>query len=238
MVGIGPSKINFSSKVRHPYVESKRPIDSLTSQSALETRRLRLTDRTEERERILDAAYRLLDSSDGAMLEVTQILNETGLGTRAFYRHFKTRDELLLVMLRRDRDQVLDRLHSTVATAVDAVDALREWVDQMFELLSRPRRNRRVSTFRSEEMQRARGYQRELERFWAAEQALLAQIISEGKTAGHFPDADPQPDARAVRAVIEAAILDQIEHPTAASPRQTASQTLAFILRGLGFRSR
>ncbi|GAB1814512.1 TetR/AcrR family transcriptional regulator [Mycobacterium sp. MUNTM1] len=194
-----------------------------------------MVDRSAERALILDTAYRLLDRSDGAVLEVTQILNETGLGTRAFYRHFKTRDELMLVMLRRDRDHVLEQLRDVVAAASDPVEALRRWVDVMFSLLSEPRRKRRVLTFHSEEMQRTRGYLRELGRFSAAEQAILAQVISEGKVNGCFPSADPGPDARSVRAVIEAALLEQAEHPTGTSADETAQQALRFVLRALGY---
>lgn len=194
-----------------------------------------MVDRSAERALILDTAYRLLDRSDGAVLEVTQILNETGLGTRAFYRHFKTRDELMLVMLRRDRDHVLEQLRDVVAASSDPVEALRRWVDVMFSLLSEPRRKRRVLTFHSEEMQRTRGYLRELGRFSAAEQAILAQVISEGKVNGCFPSADPGPDARSVRAVIEAALLEQAEHPTGTSADETAQQALRFVLRALGY---
>lgn len=193
-----------------------------------------MTDRSAERTLILDTAYRLLDRSGGAGLEVTQILAETGLGTRAFYRHFKTRDELMLVMLRRDRDHVLERLRNVVVEASDPVDALRRWVDVMFSLLTEPRRKRRVLSFHSEEMQRTRGYLTELGRFSAAEQAILAQIISEGKAKGCFPAADPGPDARSVRAVIEAAMIEHTDHPTGAPTNETAMQTLGFVLRALG----
>jgi len=193
-----------------------------------------VTDRAAERTVILDEAYRLLDCTDGAALQVTEILANTGLSTRAFYRHFKTRDELLLVMFRRDRDLVLGQLRTAAAEAENPVAALRLWVTLMFALLAEPRRKRRILTFTSEEMQRTRGYAQELGRFATAEEALLAQIISDGRFRGYFPDADPGPDARSIRAVIEAGFGEHAHQRTGGSPEETAEQILAFVLRALG----
>jgi AcrR family transcriptional regulator len=193
-----------------------------------------VTDRSAERALILDEAYRLLDSNGGAALQVTEILANTGLSTRAFYRHFKTRDDLLLVMFRRDRDRVLDELRTVAAEAATPVDALQQWVAKMFSLLAEPRRKRRLRTFDSEEMQRTRGYQEEVRRFGAAEQAILAQIIGEGRFKGYFPGADPAPDARSVLAVIEAGFVAQSRRHTADSAQETADQVLSFVLRALG----
>lgn len=194
-----------------------------------------MTDRSAEREQIIAEAYRSLDKSGGTALSVTEILASTGLATRAFYRHFKTRDELLLVMLRRDRERVLVELRDAVAEAGDPVDALTRWVNGMFALLSEPRRRRRVLTFYSEEMQRTRGYHQEIDRFEATQQALLAQIIDEGRRTGAFPAADPAPDARSALASIEAGIIEQARRPAGANPQQTAAQILGFILRALGY---
>ena len=196
-----------------------------------------MTDRTAEREQILAEAYRSLDKSGGKALSVTEILANTGLGTRAFYRHFKTRDELLLVMLRRDRQRVLAELRTVVTDARSPVDALTGWVDGMFALLSEPRRKRRVLTFYSEEMQRTRGYLEEINRFEATHQALLAQIIEDGRRTGDFPSADPAPDARSALAAIEAGITEHARRSTGSDPRETAAQILSFILRALGYRS-
>ncbi|WP_161600468.1 TetR/AcrR family transcriptional regulator [Mycolicibacterium hodleri] len=196
-----------------------------------------MTDRTAEREQIVAEAYRSLDKNGGTALSVTEILANTGLSTRAFYRHFKTRDELLLVMLRRDRERVLTELRTVVTEADGPVDALTRWVDAMFALLADPRRKRRVLTFYSEEMQRTRGYHQELDRFEATQHVLLAQIIEDGRRTGAFPAADPGPDARSALASIEAGFTEQARRSTGADPRETAAQILRFILRALGYRA-
>ena len=60
----------------------------------------------DERMRIIDAAYRCLLARDGATVSVTAILAEAGLSTRAFYRHFESKDSLLLALFRRDSDRL------------------------------------------------------------------------------------------------------------------------------------
>jgi AcrR family transcriptional regulator len=50
--------------------------------------------------RIINAAYRCLAAAAGAPVSITDILEEAGLPTRAFYRHFESKDALLLSMLR------------------------------------------------------------------------------------------------------------------------------------------
>ena len=59
-----------------------------------------VTADTGERSRIIEAAYRCLVDSGGGGLSVTGVLNAAGLSTRAFYRHFDSKDALLLAMFR------------------------------------------------------------------------------------------------------------------------------------------
>ncbi|MCW2831621.1 MAG: regulatory protein TetR [Aeromicrobium sp.] len=193
-----------------------------------------MADRSDERASIISAAYRCLDITGGTSLAVTDILHTAGLSTRAFYRHFKTKDELLLEMFRRDREIVIAELQAAVTSANHPADALRRWIDVLFELVSDQRKRRRVNTFFSEEMSRARGYLQEVERFAAAEHAALAQIFYEGQADGTFPHTRPDVDSRFARAAIEAALLDQIHQTSSAGPREAASQVLDFIFRSVG----
>jgi len=47
-----------------------------------------------EREQIMRAAYRLIQQNGSRETSVHDVLRETGFSTRAFYRHFRSRDEL------------------------------------------------------------------------------------------------------------------------------------------------
>lgn len=190
--------------------------------------------RSSERQRIIDAAYRCLDRNGGSSASITEILNEAALGTRAFYRNFNTKHDLLLEMFRRDREAVLAQLREVVAKADTPVDALRSWMTHMFEIISDPRRRKRVATFYSEEMRRTPGYAREVELFTTAEEAALAAILHRGRADGSFAACTPETDARSIRAAFEAAFLDRFQQKSTADAADEVEQLLGFVLRGLG----
>jgi AcrR family transcriptional regulator len=193
-----------------------------------------VADRSSERQRIIDAAYRCLDRNSGTSASINEILDEAGLATRAFYRNFSTKHDLLLEMFRRDREAVLAEIRATVARAETPVEALRQWMTHMFALTSDPRRRKRVATFYSEEMRRTPGYGRELELFATAEQAALAAILHQGRANGTFTACNPESDARSVRAAFEAAFLDRFNQKSSADAAEDVEQLLAFVLRGVG----
>ena len=53
----------------------------------------------EELQRIVDAAYRVIERTGTVDPTLRDILRESGLSTQAFYRYFDSKDELLLVLL-------------------------------------------------------------------------------------------------------------------------------------------
>jgi AcrR family transcriptional regulator len=191
-------------------------------------------DRSTERQHIIDAAYRCLDRNSGAPTSITEILDEAGLGTRAFYRNFGTKHDLLLEMFRRDREVVLAQLREIVARAETPVDALRLWMTHMFEIVSDTRRRKRMATFYSEELRRTPGYPRELELFATAEEAALAAILHRGRADGTFTQCSPEADARSIRAAFEAAFLNRFNQKTTTGIADDVEQLLGFVLRGVG----
>jgi len=191
-------------------------------------------DRLLERQRIIDAAYRCLDRNSGTSASITGILDEAGLGTRAFYRNFSTKHDLLLEMFRRDREAVLAQLREVVARADTPVEALRSWMTHMFDIVSDPRKRQRMATFYSEELQRTPGYVRELELVETAHEAAIAAILHRGRADGTFTACTPEADARSIRAVFEAALIDRFQHKSTTAVSEDVEQLMGFVLRGIG----
>ena len=88
-----------------------------------------------ERGSIVEATFACLAEPHDGPIPVAAILSRAGVSSRAFYRHFQSKDELFLAML----DDVTERL----AVLLDAIaagagiaplDRLRAWLDQMFTL--------------------------------------------------------------------------------------------------------
>ncbi|WP_413796906.1 TetR/AcrR family transcriptional regulator [Streptomyces iranensis] len=187
-----------------------------------------------ERERIIKAAYRCLAEVGGAGASVGEILRTAGLGTRAFYRHFDSKDDLLLAMFRRDSERLLTELQSAAASAATPVEALQGWVEAMLRLTSEARRRQHVRILSSEGAQRTAGYAAERARVAAGQEAALAQILHRGRQDGSFPWAEPESDARFIRAVIAQAFDEQMAPTASMSATEAAARVRDFVLRALG----
>lgn len=187
-----------------------------------------------ERERIIEAAYRCLAGSLGGSLSVTDILASAGLSTRAFYRHFASKDGLLMAMFRRDSERVLAELQEAATGAPNPPEALRRWIEGMLRLTAEARRRRRVLILSSVEVRRAAGFEAERERFIAAQTAALAHILYRGREEGHFRHTSPDADARAIRAVLSEAFEAQMTGTASVDAEQAAAQVADFAFRALG----
>jgi AcrR family transcriptional regulator len=191
-----------------------------------------------ERDRIIDAAYRCLRETDGATVAVADILEAAGLGTRAYYRHFGSKDDLMLAMFRRDSERVLAELESA-AMAASPADALRGYIGVMMRLVSDRRRMRRVLVMTSGEARRARGYAAELHRSHAAQEAIVAGILRRGRDDGSFPLVrDARADARSIRAALGQAFDEQLTGDAPVTPGQAAEEVTDFALRAVGYAGR
>ena len=97
-------------------------------------------DDADERGRILDAAYACLTTPHTGPVPIAAILDRAGVSTRAFYRHFASKDALFIAMLEHESDVLVARLERIPDTVHGgAVAQLHAWVAYMFELANDPR---------------------------------------------------------------------------------------------------
>lgn len=165
--------------------------------------RTRLPD--EERADIIDAAYSCLSSPHQGPVSVAAILEAAGLSTRAFYRHFASKDELFLAMLRRDSEAVLRRLRRAARDTDGPEAQLRAWIDCLLGLAYHPRMRAHVVVLDSDEVRVAKGYREASAELRASREEILADILRRGHDDGSFPLAEPDRDAAAIHAVVDRA---------------------------------
>jgi AcrR family transcriptional regulator len=187
-----------------------------------------------ERTRIMDAAYRVLAVDPNRPLSVTDVLAEAGLSTRAFYRHFESKDTLLVALFRRDAERLNAQLRTAVAAAPTPRAALLSWIEGYLGVVSDPRRRRRVGVFNAEVVAGARGIGAERQRIQEERIESLLQILTAGRDDGSFPWAVIPGDARAIRSVLGDALTDQIAGVATVPPAQAAAEIADFALRALG----
>ncbi|MEU7811728.1 TetR/AcrR family transcriptional regulator [Pseudonocardia sp. NPDC049154] len=191
-------------------------------------------DRGAERDVIVEAAYRLLTASAGASVPITAVLAEAGMSTRAFYRHFDSKDALLLAMFRTDSERVLRELRAAAERAVTAHEALHGWIRSILHFAADPRRRSRALVIASDEVRRAKGYRAEQARYEAGQDAALAEILRRGLGDGSLPRARPETDAPLVRAAFTEGFGLVMARPVGADVGPVADGVLSFVDRALG----
>ncbi len=187
-----------------------------------------------DRQCIIDAAYGCLSEPHTGPIPVAAILERAGLSTRAFYRHFASKDELFLAMLRQVADALTERLDRIVEELPDnSVKQLTAWVDMMFNLAHDPQLRAHLTVIDSDEVRAAKGYRGTRERLHTDRERSLVAILERGRADGSFPLAQPQRDAVAISAIVSRELT--VSAPGSPEDLQRArTQVLDFALRALG----
>jgi AcrR family transcriptional regulator len=180
------------------------------------------------------ATIKVLRRNDYRDVAIGDILHEAGLSTRSFYRHFESKDELLLTLYRRDADLAADRVRERVRQAATPAAALAGWIDEILSFRFDRRKAERVALLGAPGAQRAHGYQLEAVHAGRVLSAPLADLLAAGKADGSFPFAEPRAHAEMIRAIVfDVAGLNAAGRGPV--PRTTvASEVLDFCLRALG----
>ncbi|WKG02164.1 TetR/AcrR family transcriptional regulator [Mycolicibacterium sp. HK-90] len=156
-----------------------------------------------ERDAIIEAAFDCLSEPHSGAVPVAAVLARAGLSTRAFYRHFESKDALFLAMMRGEGDSLARRLDQ-IAARYDGppADQLRVWLGQIFGLLQDARLNMHMTVLDSDEVRAAKGYRAAREQWHADRERSLAAILRRGLDDGSFPLAKPEQDAVAIGAMV------------------------------------
>jgi AcrR family transcriptional regulator len=193
--------------------------------------RPRRFDPETELQMILDATTNLLKTRTYEDVSVGSILAESGLSTRSFYRHFASKDELLIVLHNHNAAQAGKRLAIRMARAASSLEAVESWVDEVLSFGYDPRKARRAAIFTAPSARRTPGYGAAVQAAMKLVTDPLQEAIERGRLDGSFPLALPDRDARSIAALV----WDVISWtPRRLSRAEARAQVLRFALPGLG----
>jgi AcrR family transcriptional regulator len=180
------------------------------------------------------AALAVMRRAGFAEANLTEILAECGLSTRSFYRHFSSKDDLLLQLYRRDAERATDRLTTRVDRSTSGAAGLREWIDEVLSFVYDPRKRERVAVMGSKAARRASGY----EETQAASLELmirpLVAALQRGNEDGTLCSADPEEDARIVNAIAFGLINRRVSSGLSLSRADALGHVMRFCGPALG----
>ena len=201
--------------------------------SAARPGRPRRYDEAEELGRLLDAGFEVIRRKGYQAVTVADILDEAGLSTRSFYRHFAAKDDLLDALFRRDSVRFAAAVTQRVEAAPDASTALVVWIDEILGFGFGRRRAKRAAVLGSPDAMHSLAPE-------ATTRALqllivpLEKVLHEGAADGSFPHVAPASDAPLISAMAWATSNRVGATRRTANKDELRTGLLSFVHRGLG----
>jgi AcrR family transcriptional regulator len=183
--------------------------------------------KTDERRALIDAGLTVLRRRGSEGCTVADVLAEAGLSTRAFYRHFTSKDELVLAIYERDARPTHARLRERLDAVASSRAALEVWIDETLALGFDTRRARRTQPLAREGLRLQAEFPRE---FAAMEAGVIDPLVAVLRA---FPAADPERDARSIHAVAWALVEERFAGGTLTF-EEAKAHVLRFCLPAIG----
>jgi AcrR family transcriptional regulator len=182
-----PSRAHPSSRLGEPRSLAQRAVER-----SLAERRAAYAD---EVRRLVAATFVLIERTGELEPRVGDIVREAGLSNQAFYRHFPSKQALLVAVL----DEGIRVLASYLAHRMQAMESptakVREWLRGLLEQALSPAGARATRPFVLARIRLAEAYPEEVAESERQLTALVREAIRAGVAAGELPDADPEGDA-------------------------------------------
>jgi AcrR family transcriptional regulator len=162
---------------------------------SLAGRRLAARD---EVERLVSAAFRVIEKTGHLEPKVSDILHEAGLSNQAFYRHFRGKHELLVAVLDEGIRGLGSYLTGRVAEATSPSAAVREWIRGMAAQVQDPSGAEASRPFALGRGRLAELFPVEVARSEGRVTAPLRAALEAARFEGSMPAVDPKADAEAL----------------------------------------
>ncbi len=159
-------------------------------------------ERARDEVQLLVAAGRTLLHRDGAAdMTIADVLSEAGLSTRAFYRHFASKSDLLLAIYDNEVDRYRPRLERRLDAATTAGEKLEAWIDELLAAAFESKRGERTRAMFTWAIPLQQEFPAEFAAVRAALTDPLVAVLAAGLADGSFPRAEPARDAEFIRAL-------------------------------------
>jgi AcrR family transcriptional regulator len=201
---------------------------------AVEAAKTRARDDVQQ---LIAAGLAVLRREGAADMTIADVLKEAGLSTRAFYRHFTSKSDLLLAIYEHEVQRYNPRLQRRLDDAATPGDALVAWIDELLEAGFEPRRGERTRTMFSWSIPLQQEFPAEFAAIRAALTDPLEVVLERGRADGSFPRTEPARDARFIRALTWELVDDHLSGNGDGDVVAAREAVLRFALPALGARA-
>jgi AcrR family transcriptional regulator len=169
-------------------------------------RRARETSRRAGRdpvEKLIAAGQRLaIDGERDGSFTVKQLADDAGVALQTFYRHFGSKDELLLAVLEENVADGVRDMEMIAARQSDPLERLRELIQLPIRMSTEPDAFRRLRFHARERQRLAVLYPSDVEAVFAPYRRLMERQIAEVERQTGLAAADPAHDADVVMRIV------------------------------------
>jgi AcrR family transcriptional regulator len=152
----------------------------------------------DEVEQLIDAAWAVAARTGSIEPSVREILQQAGLSTKAFYRHFRSKDDLLLVAMDRGTRLLVEYLEHRIARHDEPSARVGAWIDGFVRQAINPVAARRTLPWSLGVGRLAALFP---EAFEQSQQRIIAPLereIRAARASGASSSPDPGRDARLI----------------------------------------
>ena len=234
-----PSTFSATSEDRDPRNPASNGSGSPTLEAA--TAVGQAVDRSVERrrataqnevERLVAAAFQVIERTGHLEPKVSDILAEAGLSNQAFYRHFRGKHELLVAVLDEGIRGLGRYLAGRVAAAQTPTEAVREWIRGMAAQALDPSGAQASRPFALARGRLAEAFPTEIARSGSQVTAPLRLALEDAREQGAMPAVDPEFDAEALYHLMMGWVEARLVEGRIPSDAEVA-QLEAFAMAGL-----
>ena len=159
-----------------------------------------------ESELLIAVARQILLRKNGSGFTLNEVLEESGLGTRAFYRHFTSKDEVALAVFAKEAEREARRLQNRIKGASNPIEGVVAWIDARLELGFDQRLAASHRPLTEEAVRASRHFPTQLEPAFNRTLEPLIEQLTQGMSTGDFTGIEPVGDAKAIYYVVSGVV--------------------------------
>lgn len=220
--------------MQNDVLDANAPNPSLASRSVERTLARRRASYVDEVRRLLESSFELIRRSGQLEPRVSEIVQAAGLSNQAFYRHFRSKDELLLAVLDDGVRQLGDYLRHRMESRPQPVERIRVWIDGLCKQALDSDAAASTRPFALSRARLAELFPAEVGESETRLTTLLRETLEAAVASGDLPDADPGRDAQVLYNLTMGWMQRKLAEPgSPEEDRADADHLIDFAMHGL-----